>query len=614
MMPRTLQRRRRAGRRPEFTPAQILAWADAHHRRTGKWPNIDSGLVQDGPLGEKWRNVDTALRLGLRGLPGGSSLAQFLAEHRQVRNQGQLPPLKRKQILAWVDAFHQRTGKWPNSESGPIDGWEGETWRGVDQAMRVGLRGLPGGSSLARFLDRHRGVRNLQQLPRLKVRQILAWADEHHRRTGTWPNSQVGAIEGVPGETWKGVASALLLGRRGLPGGSSLARLLAKHRGLRNPKGLPTLTVKKVLAWARAHKRRTGQWPTRSSGPIPEAPGETWSAVNAALAIGCRGLPAGLTLADLLAAQRVVRRESRRPPLTVSQILGWADAHYQRTGSWPHARSGPILEAPGETWRVVDQALHKNQWGLTTGKTLVQLLSEERGLRIRQYAPSLTMKQILAWADAHYQATGLWPNFRSGPIEGSQGETWRTVDTALRQGSRGLPGGVSLARLLALKRHARNRTSLPPLEVKAILAWADDHQQHTGAWPNSDSGPVRAAPEETWKGIDMALRWGYRGLRPGMTLARLLAQKRGVRNRVNLPTLTPAEVWRWASAYYKRHGIWPNSNSGKVPESPKETWHGVDLALKGGYRGLPGGSSLAGLIRGFRQQNPLDGIDGQKKG
>jgi hypothetical protein len=29
---------------------------------------------------EKWRNIDNALRYGLRGLPGGSSLAKLLAE------------------------------------------------------------------------------------------------------------------------------------------------------------------------------------------------------------------------------------------------------------------------------------------------------------------------------------------------------------------------------------------------------------------------------------------------------------------------------------------------------------------------------------------------------
>ena len=85
-MHRSRRRRRRASR-PQITAAQILAWADAHYRRTGRWPGTASGPVTAGPLGLTWRTVDNALRLGLRGLESGSSLARLLAEHRHVRNQ-----------------------------------------------------------------------------------------------------------------------------------------------------------------------------------------------------------------------------------------------------------------------------------------------------------------------------------------------------------------------------------------------------------------------------------------------------------------------------------------------------------------------------------------------
>ena len=83
---RRTRRRRRRGSRPDFTAEQILAWADAHHRRTGRWPVTASGPVTAGPLGLNWRALDSALRLGFRGLEGGSSLARLLAEHRHVRN------------------------------------------------------------------------------------------------------------------------------------------------------------------------------------------------------------------------------------------------------------------------------------------------------------------------------------------------------------------------------------------------------------------------------------------------------------------------------------------------------------------------------------------------
>ena len=45
-----------------------------------------------------------------------------------------------------------------------------ETWAAVDAALINGVRGLEGGSSLARLLDRERGVRNRKALPRLTVK------------------------------------------------------------------------------------------------------------------------------------------------------------------------------------------------------------------------------------------------------------------------------------------------------------------------------------------------------------------------------------------------------------------------------------------------------------
>jgi hypothetical protein len=596
------RRRRRRESRPQITAEQILAWADAHQRRTGRWPVTASGPVTAGPLGLTWRALDNALRLGFRGLEGGSSLAQLLAEHRHVRNLSQLPRLSQQQILAWADAHQKRTGAWPTAQTGPVAGVRGETWRALDSALRVGLRGLPGGSSLARLLAKRRGVRNLQNLPRLTLRQILAWADAHHRRTGQWPGAVPIPVADGQGETWAGLDTALRNGRRGLPGGSSLARLLAEQRGVRNPKELPRLTVRQVRVWARAHRRRTGDWPTRLSGPVVEAPGETWSAIDAALSQGCRGLPAGLSLAGLLAARRAAPAQDGRPDLRLSRILAWADAHRRRTGAWPTARSGPIPGVPGETWGGVDQALRTNRRGMTGSTSLARLLGEHRGVRWRCYPPPLTEKQVLAWADRHRQRTGAWPTYRSGPIEGTPGETWRMVDTALSRGSRGLRGGRSLARLLASKRGARNRRSLPVLTVTQALAWAKAHHGRTGTWPNSKSGAIAEAPGQTWRGVDLALKWGYRGLKGGVSLARLLARSLGVRNRTNLPTLTAAQVVGWAKAHYRRTGDWPNRQSGEIGGVPGETWHGVDQALRWGYRGLPGGSSLGGLLREYRAE------------
>jgi hypothetical protein len=532
-------KRRKRKARPDLCENLVLAWADAFHRRTSGWPRIQSGFIPE-QLGETWRKVDSALRYGLRGLAGGSSLAQMLATHRQVRNLRQPPPLSIPQVLGWSDSHRRLTEHWPTSKSGSIPAAPGETWRGVDQALRVGIRGLPGGSSLCRLLAEHRGYRNSLQLPRFTLGRILTWADAHHRRTGTWPTTKSGPLAEAPGETWRGVNSALELGRRGLRGGSSLAQFLAKHRGVRNPKKLPKLTVRRILGWGRAYYRRTGRWPNGASGPIPEAPGETWSNVRSALFAGCRGLPAGLTLARVFGLRPTAVGNSERSPFTVPEILAWAEAYRERTGAWPHSLSGPVAESPEQTWRGINEALRTDRCGLSRGMTLLQLLVERRRVRTRLYLPRLRKKQIVAWARAHRRRTGAWPSSLSGSILEAPGETWRAVDEALRSGLRGLGRRSSLAGLLAHVAHARNRANLPRLTLKLILAWADDHYRRAGSWPTGKSGPIADSRGETWKGVAMALRFGYRGLRGGITLAQLLARERGDRNSANLPRLSPA--------------------------------------------------------------------------
>src|SRR5262249_3259031 len=111
----------------------------------------------------------------------------------------------------------------------PIAERSDETWQRVNAALHFGLRGLPGGSSLAKTLDEHRGVRNIQDLPDLQIAQIVEWAKSYHHQNHAWPTYHSGEISDEPGETWMAVRMALVKGRRGLPGGSSLARILDEH-------------------------------------------------------------------------------------------------------------------------------------------------------------------------------------------------------------------------------------------------------------------------------------------------------------------------------------------------------------------------------------------------
>ena len=511
---------------------------------------------------------------------------------RQLRKR----PLTIREILHWADIHHAQVGKWPIRSTQPVIGALHETWDGIDAALRAGNRGLPGGSSLAQLLSERRAVPNRKARPPLSEDQVLAWADAHHARTGIWPTTKSGAIPNSQGECWSFVDAALRYGTRGFPGGSSLPRLLGQRRGARNRKALPVLTEHHILAWCDAVYERTGGWPSHKDGPIPDAPGETWLAVEMALNHGQRGMPGGSSLALLLAEKRGARHRLLLPELTIQQVLAWVDAHRQRTGRWPHIDAGAVHNAPSESWRAIHNALQRGTRGLPGGCTLSELLAIERNVRNRKVLPSLNRKQILVWADEHRRRTGDWPQVTSGPVIEAPGETWSGLNAALKQGSRGLKRGRSLAQLLAIHRGKQLPLERPPLTIKKILAWADAHQQRTGMWPNINSGEVQDAPGEYWRWIDNALRRGDRGLSGTTSLHRLLVRKRGIRNPLALTLLAEEQILQWANEHHYRTGRWPRAKSGPIHGVPGETWLAVDYALRKGKRGLSGESSLATLL------------------
>jgi hypothetical protein len=287
----------------------------------------------------------------------------------------------------------------------------------------------------------------------LAVVQILDWADAHYVVTGRWPVRSSGPVIDVPGENWLNIDQALRVGVRGLPGGDSLVRLLTRARGACGPAARTPLTEDRIVALAQEHRRTAGQWPDTTSGPVAGCPGETWAAVNGALRFGRRGLPGGDTLYRLLARRCGFRHPTEMPALDVEQILNWADQHRLRTGDWPQASDGVVIEAPDESWRAIDGALREGRRGLPGGASLARLLAENRGRRNKSCLPRLTTTQILRWAETFHAWTGSWPGVLSGAVPGAQGENWQALNLALTVGRRGLPGGDSLARLL--RRHGR---------------------------------------------------------------------------------------------------------------------------------------------------------------
>src|SRR5262249_52136989 len=144
------------------------------------------------------------------------------------------------------------------------------------------------------------------------------------------------------------------------------------------------------------------------------------------------------------------------------------DAHKERHGSWPKSTSGPIPEAPGESWRIIERNLASGRRGLPAGSSLAQLFSEHRGWRSTSHLPPLTVPQIVAWIHSFRARTGRWPTADSGAIPDYGGDTWGTIDYALKKGNRGLPGGFSLAGLVdqSARESAAPRRQRTPKEFR----------------------------------------------------------------------------------------------------------------------------------------------------
>jgi hypothetical protein len=450
-----------------LTVSQILTWAVVHHAETGEWPTVRSGPIHGAGGTETWEAINAALSAGARGLPGGQSLAALLREYRLLpatahdaraalsekytrllRGEWKgRPPLSVEQILDWADAHRAVHGCWPRVGAGAVVGVPGEYWNGIDRALKRGFRGLPGGTTLKRLLVERRGTDARLRLSELSIAQILSWADRYHKRHGRWPSEASGPVGGgaAAGVTWGGIGHCLRVGHRGLPGGVTLRELLREHRGALPVGKAPPLCVAQILKWADEYRAARGFWPNPFSGRVDHAPGETWSGIDRSLRRGARGLPGGSSLGRLLARHRDAHHSRRSDSLTVGRILEWADAHHAATGQWPTLTSGPVLAAPGVHWSTIDAALRKGLRGLPGGISLRHLLREHGRLEKRD----LTIKTILAWADAHHAQTGHWPGRHSGHVIAAPGEKWANIDQALMEGRRGLPAGSSLAKLLA---------------------------------------------------------------------------------------------------------------------------------------------------------------------
>lgn len=351
-------------------------------------------------------------------------------------------------------------------------------------------------------------------------------------------------------------------------------------------------------------------------------------------------------------------KSSSKPKLlTKEQIIRSARLFFYKKGVFPSCKYGKTVSVPGmhidETWSALNQALKNESRGLvgsTTLSTLLMPLRQELVAlgHLKANAATkgeLTTSQIIKSAQQFFDTTGELPSHHDGVgvlVPGMhRDETWSAVDSALRNGSRGLEGGTNLYNLLTplreslvssgqLKADSRQKGDL---NLSSIINSAELFFNKFGGLPNQLHGSETPVPgmhkDETWKAIDQALIKGLRGLVGGSNLKKLLsplkkkliAQKKLKADAEEKGDLSKEKILASARAFFDEYGTLPIATDGIETPVPglhiDETWNAINQSLVNGYRGLTAGSSLSLVLEPLKQELVSKGLlraDQKEKG
>ncbi len=133
----------------------------------------------------------------------------------------------------------------------------------------------------------------------LSIEQVLGWCDIYYERNNKYPGQYAKSIPEMHGEDFNNINAALNNGNRGLPKMTGIAGLLAQERGYVHNQNKPKIKLDDVINEMINYFRANRKFPTADNKEIAGSLGCKWSALNASLHIGGRGLPKGLSLSKL---------------------------------------------------------------------------------------------------------------------------------------------------------------------------------------------------------------------------------------------------------------------------------------------------------------------------
>jgi len=184
--------------------------------------------------------------------------------------------------------------------------------------------------------------------------------------------------------------------------------------------------------------------------------------------------------------------------------------------------------------------------------------------------------------------SGRWPHGKTGKVETLPNEYWHNFEMALRNGYRGLDGGISVHDL------AVNFT------VREACLYIDKN----GQAPNRDSGPLANFPDITWEMIDDAFL--AKGGKAKISLERLLIDA-GL-----AAPITSNQIFESALLHMVENDCsWPSAQTGgTVINMPEKTWHDIsNLFLRGDLEEYPAEYSIPLFIKDKVREQAVKFLD-----
>lgn len=412
------------------------------------------------------------------------------------------PAISIEQLRQAVESFRlANAGRFPTMDD--ADALPGLAWGTIDTRLREGHRGLPGATSLSKWLDSTYPVERF--VGSLTSANLHAWVDAHRATNdGAFPHIGAGAIPGV-NRTWQSVHEALRDKAFPFTKCRSLSGWLDDQFPLDRRRKASLLTADLIVGAVDAYRaEHRGEFPYRESGKVAGL-NLTWTQIDNALRQG------GKSLAKWLA-----KRYPDFVEVSEQRLRAWAEEFAcQNARALPTSKSGEIA-GTGWSWLQVDRAFRSGAWRWTTVDTLSAWLDTAYPAeRI------LTQENVRKWVTAHIEAQGTFPSSEStAPVAENSAWTWGRINATMVRGSLGWEGKCSLAAWLN-SQYPDDRMLTP----RNLHAWVTNYAHAHGLFPGRHSLDA-ASPGAHWNWfeVDKALRRESAGWKGRTTLADWIAE------------------------------------------------------------------------------------------